>query len=800
MMDAALAYAARGWPVFPVKAKSKSPPLTKRGHLDASIDEATIRSWWTTNPKANIGIATGGAFGIVVDVDDREALSELPGQLPETRFACTGSGGWHLMFATAPISNKRGSLPDGIDVRGDGTGYVVAPPSIHPCGEPYRWGNGGPDAEQASLPAWFLDILGTPPGVIGEPPQGFIFDPTTFEPEPETDRMTRAQSWLACRAPAISGHRGHDWTYTTAMHVVRGFDLTEPQAFDAMIAWNMTCQPPWTDKELRRKISEADSTGQMIRGEKLDDAAPTYSTFNTLPSLAASVPRYQASLDEPQLPPFPLRVFPDWLASWVTAVAVSTQTPPDLAAMLALACCATALAKRYEVHVRPDWIEPLNLWIVVAMPPSSGKTPVLKHAKRPLQTWEKDRNERRAGDIAASRDARRVEEGVLERLLTQAEKSHDPLDRSDLLDQARAQRRRVDRLPRLEATRLVADDVTPEALVGLLERYDGRLAIISDEGGILGIAAGRYSGQVANAEAILQAHSGGTIIVDRRDRHEYVDSAALSLGLTVQPQVLREVGANPALRGRGLLCRPLFVLPKPLTGCLTPYSAPPVPEEVTAAYTDGLMMLLDEVRYRDGVVHPEVLSFTEGAYSITREWTQRVRTAAEEGGQLHPIADWVGKVYGTVARLAGILALAHDPDARGVDYQAAWGAQQVMAYAIEHARAAFSAMDQGEEVAQARIVLKACQRHPKAITRRDVLMYVKNYAAFRGQGCAKKVDETLAYLVDHGHLLRSGGGFQLVASCGKLWQAPCHSFKSATTAADTDTVASVARGDIRNEK
>jgi hypothetical protein len=39
---------------------------------------------------------------------------------------------------------------------------------------------------------------------------------------------------------------------------------------------------------------------------------------------------------DPVLPGFPLGCLPSWLACWVEAEASSTQTPPDLAAMLTL--------------------------------------------------------------------------------------------------------------------------------------------------------------------------------------------------------------------------------------------------------------------------------------------------------------------------------------------------------------------------------------------------------------------------------------------------------------------------------
>ena len=51
--------------------------------------------------------------------------------------ARTGGGGWHLLYAPTGLGNRVGLLP-GVDWRGRG-GLVVAPPSIHASGRPYRW-------------------------------------------------------------------------------------------------------------------------------------------------------------------------------------------------------------------------------------------------------------------------------------------------------------------------------------------------------------------------------------------------------------------------------------------------------------------------------------------------------------------------------------------------------------------------------------------------------------------------------------------------------------------------------------
>ena len=113
MLDAALAYAGRRWPVFPVHsirdgrctcgcADCDSPgkhPRTAHGHTEGTTSEEQIRAWWGQWPDANVGIVTGEASGLVVlDVDlpggdvSLEALEDTHGALPETLEATTGGG------------------------------------------------------------------------------------------------------------------------------------------------------------------------------------------------------------------------------------------------------------------------------------------------------------------------------------------------------------------------------------------------------------------------------------------------------------------------------------------------------------------------------------------------------------------------------------------------------------------------------------------------------------------------------------------------------------------------------------
>lgn len=142
-----LAYAARGWRVFPCRPDRK--PITEHGFKEATCDEAIISAWWRRWPDALIGVATGAPSGVVVlDVDVKhppvngfDTLDELGfAILPDTPMAHTQSGGLHLYFdpGSHDIRNTTGAagrgIGPGLDWRGTG-GYVIVPSE----GSGYWW-------------------------------------------------------------------------------------------------------------------------------------------------------------------------------------------------------------------------------------------------------------------------------------------------------------------------------------------------------------------------------------------------------------------------------------------------------------------------------------------------------------------------------------------------------------------------------------------------------------------------------------------------------------------------------------
>lgn len=136
---AAVRYARRGFPVFPVAVRGKAPLLSGSGYLDATTNVEQVRRWWTDHPRANIGAVPGAAGLIVLDWDSEEAEREVQrlGLYAEPRPIVRTARGEHI-YARHPGGTIGNRNLGPIHVRAD-RGYVLLPPSVHPSGHVYTW-------------------------------------------------------------------------------------------------------------------------------------------------------------------------------------------------------------------------------------------------------------------------------------------------------------------------------------------------------------------------------------------------------------------------------------------------------------------------------------------------------------------------------------------------------------------------------------------------------------------------------------------------------------------------------------
>lgn len=256
LCNAALAYAARGFAVFPCAPRGKVP-ATQHGCRDATKDIGRIAGWWRENPNYNIAVVTGLASKVfVLDVDglDAEAalraLEQLHGPLPATVESITARGR-HLFFKCqhGAVRNSAGTIAPGLDVRGDG-GYVVLPPSIHPSGRPYVWSVDSAD-HFAEAPAW-------------------LGNPLTGKPNGHCQRQAKSpEHWHSVIANTIrNGERNSTLTSICGKLLYAG--LTElPFLYDVMCCINLArCEQPLSESEIHTiVVSVARTHLKRLRGD-----------------------------------------------------------------------------------------------------------------------------------------------------------------------------------------------------------------------------------------------------------------------------------------------------------------------------------------------------------------------------------------------------------------------------------------------------------------------------------------------------------------------------------------------------
>ena len=194
---------------------------------------------------------------------------------------------------------------------------------------------------------------------------------------------------------------------------------------------------------------------------------------------ATAPPRSQSIAWEPtlpletvgNLPLFPVHCLPGVLKDYAEAVAESTQTAVDMAAVAALAVMATCVQGKYKIQGKPDWIEPLNLYCVIVANPAERKSAVLLHLSRYVDEFEYKENERLQPDIAKSRLDKKLLQKEVDKLVEICVKD------SSQKDALMAKQDELTNFQDMKPLRLLADDASAEALTSLLAENGGKMAV-----------------------------------------------------------------------------------------------------------------------------------------------------------------------------------------------------------------------------------------------------------------------------------------------------------------------------------
>ena len=460
-------------------------------------------------------------------------------------------------------------------------------------------------------------------------------------------------------------------------------------------------------------------------------------------------------LNSHKLPPYPIEVLPGWLRDYCQALATATQTPPDVAAQLALAVIGSGMAKKFAVRMREGWLEQVVLYVLVVLNSGERKSAVFSQIIEPLEDYEQKIVEIAAGLLAEAQSKKSIMESRLKAAQTKAAKAA-PDEAETLEEEAGKLARELAAFELPVIPKLVVDDISTEQTASILAKQGGRLAVLSPEGGLFENMAGRYSNGVANFDVYLKGYSGDTLRIDRVGRApEYVRKPALTVALTVQPEVLEGLFEKPGFRGRGLIPRFMFSLPDSLVG-RRDTKPPPVPKNIKAEYKHNVTKILElnPGLKSNGEFDTNMLILSPGAERLSDAFAAWLEPQLADAEDLHLIRDWAGKLHGAIGRLAGILHIADNVKAgrdiwkREISEETFKAALTIGKYLIEHAKAAFLEMGTDEGVSNAKYLLRVMEKEGiEDLSRQE--LWQKTRGKFK---TAEKMDSALNILIEHGYI------------------------------------------------
>lgn len=264
-LDLALAYAKFGLKVYPVygindnkclcngmpNCRPGKHPFSKavpHGSSDASCDETVIRKWFPTK-HVNVGINVSASGLLVIDFDvgkgGMETLKQWEseyGAMPLTPTVQSGSKGRHYYFKAHPlITHNDNTTLQGVDIVANGG--VIAPPSMHECGERYIWLT-PLETPLVDCPDWLVKLIAQ-----ADKPKC-----QAGQENPMQGHLTHSGVTFETLGSLPSGERNAEVNRCVGSMVKAGY--TSEQILDAGTQWAEKQEPPYSINDLRQKVKD----------------------------------------------------------------------------------------------------------------------------------------------------------------------------------------------------------------------------------------------------------------------------------------------------------------------------------------------------------------------------------------------------------------------------------------------------------------------------------------------------------------------------------------------------------------
>jgi hypothetical protein len=215
---------------------------------------------------------------------------------------------------------------------------------------------------------------------------------------------------------------------------------------------------------------------------------------------------------------------------------------------------------------------------------------------------------------------------------------------------------------------LICAEPTYEGLFRLVREGPRSVGIFSAEGGQLVGGFAMSDEQRLRTAAALSAGWDGAPWKRIRggDGLTVLHNRRVSLNLMVQPRVAMRLLSDEELRDQGFLWRILITAPSAASGTRLWRDPRPESEKALSRYTEGLLALLRLPTPPEDKPLP-VLNLEENARSLWTAFADCVERQLGSDGKLAPIRGFANKAAEHATRIAGVLAIVRDADARVIN-------------------------------------------------------------------------------------------------------------------------------------
>ena len=439
---------------------------------------------------------------------------------------------------------------------------------------------------------------------------------------------------------------------------------------------------------------------------------------------------------EVQYQAFPVANLPKVLSDYLKAVCDFVQVDSSMVALPMLSVLSLCLQGKAVVSYPANaHTESINIYTLTIAQPGERKSGVFKALIKPVEEYQQQYNVLHHKEIERYKSKRKFLEHQKQAAMNKTSFESVQKITDELCD-----------LKPVHEMRLICSDTTPEALAAEMDKQNGCMAVMDDEGSVFDVISGLYNNGQGNINLFLKAYDGSSHCIFRRNSDNItLEAPYLTIGIMTQPQQLLRTMNNPQFMGRGLMQRFLFSFPIGKAGNQN-FTSNDIPPNIQKAY-DELITNLLRIPKAD---KPVKLNHNKESYNILNGYFDLLQSKMRSGGMFenNTLKEYASKHFGKVLKIAGLLHLCDHTADEPINGKTAMNAVQIGLWAENMALKAFDGgAGYDETTKNAKYILRRIKElNIEEITLRELKRNCK------GVHDKEAVNEAIALLEDMNYL------------------------------------------------